>query len=74
LKDPTIYVRDTTAWTLGKICQFHLSSVGQFLLPMVEALHEALFDEPRVASNACLVLRKQQLQKTKEQTKITKKN
>jgi len=54
LVDPSIAVRDTTAWTLGRICQFHPSIVP--VKDLVPALGQALQDVPRVSHNICWVL------------------
>eukprot|EP00929_Paragymnodinium_shiwhaense_P119155 TRINITY_DN9102_c0_g1_i3.p1 TRINITY_DN9102_c0_g1~~TRINITY_DN9102_c0_g1_i3.p1 ORF type:complete len:869 (+),score=201.79 TRINITY_DN9102_c0_g1_i3:154-2760(+) len=54
LNDQSVAVRDTIAWTLGRIAQFHPSIVPvQSLMP---ALVEKLRDVPRVASNTCWVV------------------
>lgn len=53
MKDSNVYVKDTTAWTLGKICQLHTPSLGQFLGQVVQALGQGLDDSPRVAANCC---------------------
>jgi importin subunit beta-1 len=48
-------VRDTTAWTIGKICEFHKDALSADMLPtMVSGLSSALADtSPKVASQAC---------------------
>jgi len=56
MKDPVVYVKDTTAWTLGRVCQLHPHTVGGYLTNLVQVLVEALVDTPRVASNACWAL------------------
>ena len=55
LKDPHALVRDTSAWTIGKICELHKSSLSNDVLPhMVEGLSLALNDKvPKVVSQAC---------------------
>lgn len=53
MKDSNTYVKDTTSWTLGKICQYHTLSLGQFLPLVVRALGEGLDESPRVAANCC---------------------
>ena len=57
LKDPSVAVRDTTAWTVGRICEIIPEAVitEQFLSPLLHALVEGLSAEPRVASNVCWV-------------------
>lgn len=51
LQDPSVAVRDTIAWTLGRIAQFHpaIMPVKQ-LMPL---LCEKLRDVPRVSANIC---------------------
>jgi importin subunit beta-1 len=56
LKDPSITIKDTTAWTISKICQFHPEGIGQHLPVLVKALVESLGDDPRVSSHVCWVL------------------
>eukprot|EP01089_Gocevia_fonbrunei_P015548 TRINITY_DN456_c0_g1_i1.p1 TRINITY_DN456_c0_g1~~TRINITY_DN456_c0_g1_i1.p1 ORF type:complete len:855 (-),score=233.22 TRINITY_DN456_c0_g1_i1:89-2653(-) len=53
LKDPVVLVRDTTAWTLGRICQYHPVSIVSRLNDIVSISIQALSDEPRVASKIC---------------------
>lgn len=53
MKDSNPYVKDTTAWTLGKICQHHTLSLSQFLPSVVRALGEGLDETPRIAANCC---------------------
>lgn len=55
LKDPNALVRDTSAWTIGKICELHKSSLsGDILPPMVAGLAASLEDAaPKVVSQSC---------------------
>lgn len=60
MRDPSVQVRDTAAWTLGRICDLHPSALGEGqtnhlgqLLGSGGVLLEALKDLPRVASNVC---------------------
>ncbi|CAG0884070.1 unnamed protein product [Cyprideis torosa] len=55
LKDSSVAVRDTTAWTVGKVCEIVPGAVLQdnFLKPLLGALVEGLQAEPRVAANIC---------------------
>ena len=48
-------MRDTTAWTIGKICEFHKKALSVEVLPnLVTALSNALSDpSAKVASQAC---------------------
>lgn len=54
LNDPVARVRDTVAWTLGRIAQFHPTIVP--VAQLVPVLCEKLRDVPRVASNVCWVI------------------
>lgn len=53
--DSNVIVRDTTAWTFGRICEVIPQAVisEQFLPPLLESLLKNLKMEPRVASNVC---------------------
>lgn len=55
LKDPSVIVRDTGAWTIGRVCEILPEAVinEQYLNPLLHALVEGLDTEPRVASNVC---------------------
>jgi len=55
LKDASIVVRDTTAWTVGRICEILPDAVinEHFLIPLLQAMVEGLTAEPRVAANVC---------------------
>lgn len=55
LKHPSITIKDTTAWTISKICQFHPTVIGSHLHLLVTALAESLSDDPRVSSHVCWV-------------------
>ena len=57
LKDSSVIVRDTGAWTIGRICEILPDAVisEQYLNPLLTALVEGLGTEPRVASNVCWV-------------------
>lgn len=55
LYDVSVVVRDTTAWTFGRICEIVPDAAinETFLKPMLEAFVNGLKQEPRVASNVC---------------------
>ncbi|ESP02229.1 hypothetical protein LOTGIDRAFT_199879 [Lottia gigantea] len=55
MKDPSVVVRDTTAWMFGRVCEILPDAVinEQFLAQLLQALIEGLQGEPRVASNVC---------------------
>ena len=57
LQDPNIAVRDTTAWTIGRIFEFVSQAVmtGDLIRVIAEALVNGLNDLPRVATNICWV-------------------
>jgi hypothetical protein len=53
--DASVIVRDTNAWTIGRICEVipQVAIDPQFLEPLLQALLNQLKEEPRVASNVC---------------------
>ncbi|KAF7468906.1 Hypothetical predicted protein [Marmota monax] len=55
MKDPSVVVRDTTAWTVGRICELLPEAAinDVYLAPLLQCLIEGLSAEPRVASNVC---------------------
>lgn len=54
MNDPSIAVRDTTAWTIGRICELNGEAVlTQPLEPLIQVLLVGLGAEPRVAANVC---------------------
>lgn len=57
LKDPSVAVRDTTAWTVGRVCELIPDAIisEQYLNPLLHGLVEGLTAEPRVAANVCWV-------------------
>lgn len=57
MKDPSVVVRDTTAWTMGRICELlPEAAINEvYLEPLLQCLIEGLGAEPRVASNVCWV-------------------
>jgi importin subunit beta-1 len=58
LKDPSVIVRDTAAWTIGRICEAVPEAVVNetILQPLLEGLVIGLSAEPRVATNSCWAL------------------
>lgn len=57
LNDDHILVKDTAAWTLGRICELHAQRIPQgYLQPLVERLGSALRDSSRVAAQACFAI------------------
>lgn len=57
MKDPSVCVRDTTAWTVGRICELlPEAAINEvYLAPLLQCLIEGLEAEPRVATNVCWV-------------------
>lgn len=57
MKDPSPAVRDTVAWTIGRVCELHPEAAinVDFLVPLVENLVQGLTDVPRVAANVAWV-------------------
>ena len=57
LRDPNVAVRDTTAWTIGRIFEFVSQAVmtDELLRAIGSALVNGLTDVPRVATNICWV-------------------
>ncbi|XP_072181023.1 importin subunit beta-1-like [Diadema setosum] len=55
LRDTCVVVRDTVAWTLGRICELLPQAVlGQpYFDNLLIALMDGLAEEPRVAANVC---------------------
>ncbi len=58
LKDQSVIVRDTAAWTIGRICEAVPEAVvnESILQPLLEGLVIGLSAEPRVATNSCWAL------------------
>ncbi|TFK48303.1 ARM repeat-containing protein [Heliocybe sulcata] len=58
MTDPVVQVRDTVAWTLGRICDLLISTlkVDVHVHPLVSALVNGLSDNPRIISNCCWAL------------------
>jgi len=55
LQDPSVVVRDTTAWAIGRVCEMTPeSALTQQALPnLLSAMVNSLQSEPRVATNIC---------------------
>ncbi|KAK0534203.1 karyopherin Kap95 [Tilletia horrida] len=54
LQDPNVLVKDTAAWTLGRITDAVCSVITQEqLTPLIEAAVNGLKDEPRIVTNCC---------------------
>ena len=56
-EDEVVQVRDTAAWSLGRICQILQDVVVTevVLHPLLQVLVKGLGMEPRVATNVCWV-------------------
>lgn len=55
MKDPSVAVKDTAAWTIGRVCELISdAAVNESYLPqLLEGLVLGLSAEPRVAANVC---------------------
>eukprot|EP00996_Jenningsia_fusiforme_P001236 NODE_212_length_2726_cov_70.298468_g194_i0.p1 GENE.NODE_212_length_2726_cov_70.298468_g194_i0~~NODE_212_length_2726_cov_70.298468_g194_i0.p1 ORF type:complete len:845 (+),score=176.99 NODE_212_length_2726_cov_70.298468_g194_i0:58-2592(+) len=54
MTDDLTIVKDTTAWTIGRIADLHPEPIiHKYLQPVLETMMKALGDEPSVASKAC---------------------
>jgi len=53
--DQCVVVRDTVAWTFGRICEIVPDAAinETYLKPLLEAFVNGLKQEPRVAANVC---------------------
>jgi len=55
MKDSSVVVKDTAAWTIGRVCEIIPEAAinPATMQPLLEALVNGLMAEPRVASNVC---------------------
>ncbi|GAA5883022.1 hypothetical protein JCM1840_004096 [Sporobolomyces johnsonii] len=55
MRDPSLHVRDTTAWTLGRVSDVLVKTIklDVHLPPLVAALVGGLDESPRIVSNCC---------------------
>jgi len=53
LQDPDVRVKDTAAWTIGRVCEFLPETTKDILNHLMGALYKSLQDVPRIAANAC---------------------
>ncbi|GLB44148.1 putative importin-beta N-terminal domain [Lyophyllum shimeji] len=58
MTDPNPHVKDTTAWTLGRICDLLIACIKPdvHLHPLISSLVAGLQDTPRVVANCCWAL------------------
>ena len=58
LRDPNTLVRDTSAWTIGRICELHKSCLSNEILPHMVAGLGASLEDPssKVVSQACFAM------------------
>lgn len=58
MADSHVLVKDTTAWTIAQLCEFHVRSIPHTMVPnLVQQLMDTLLkDAPRVSSQACVAL------------------
>ncbi|KAH8109142.1 armadillo-type protein [Phellopilus nigrolimitatus] len=54
-RDENLHVKDTVAWTLGRICDLLVVTLkpDEHLHPLISALVNALEDKPRIDANCC---------------------
>ncbi|EEC20062.1 importin beta, nuclear transport factor, putative [Ixodes scapularis] len=59
MSDESVVVRDTVAWTIGRVCEIIPEAVvsENYLGPLLQALVKGLGAEPRVAANVCWLLK-----------------
>lgn len=55
MNDENLHVKDSVAWTLGRICELLITSLqlDVHLTPLVTALVAGLGDAPRIVTNSC---------------------
>lgn len=58
MTDSNVHVKDTTAWTLGRICDLLITCIKPdvHLHPLISALVNGLQDSPRIVANSCWAL------------------
>jgi importin subunit beta-1 len=58
MTDQNLHVKDTTAWTLGRICDLLITTIKPdvHLHPLISALVNGLQDSPRIIANCCWAL------------------
>lgn len=58
MTDQNLHVKDTTAWTLGRICDLLIMTIKPdvHLHPLISALVNGLQDSPRIIANCCWAL------------------
>ncbi|KAG6857029.1 hypothetical protein H0H87_010702 [Tephrocybe sp. NHM501043] len=58
MTDPNPHVKDTTAWTLGRICDLLIACIKPdiHLHPLISALVNGLQESPRIVANCCWAL------------------
>lgn len=56
--DSSVQVKDSAAWTIGRICEQvpTVALQAEVIMPLLEALDNGLEREPRVATNVCWVI------------------
>ncbi|KAF7975253.1 hypothetical protein HWV62_10120 [Athelia sp. TMB] len=58
MTDSNLHVKDTTAWTLGRICDLLITCIraDDHLHPLITAVVNGLQDNPRIVANCCWAL------------------
>ncbi|RQM28577.1 hypothetical protein B5M09_007912, partial [Aphanomyces astaci] len=56
MNDPNALVRDTTAWTIGRICEIHGVVMARCLGPLMQLIVAGLDQESKVAAHMCYAI------------------
>ncbi|CAK4084837.1 unnamed protein product [Aphanomyces euteiches] len=56
MNDPHPLVRDTTAWTIGRICEIHGTVMARCLGPLMQLIVAGLDQETKVAAHMCYAI------------------
>ncbi|OQS02923.1 importin subunit beta [Thraustotheca clavata] len=56
MQDPHPLVRDTTAWTIGRICEIHGTVMTRCVGPLMQLIMSGLDQEPKVAAHMCYAI------------------
>ncbi|KAF0685755.1 Aste57867_22363 [Aphanomyces stellatus] len=56
MNDPNMLVRDTTAWTIGRICEIHGTVMARCLGPLMQLIVAGLDQESKVAAHMCYAI------------------
>ncbi|EQC35799.1 hypothetical protein SDRG_06558 [Saprolegnia diclina VS20] len=56
MQDPHPLVRDTTAWTIGRICEIHGTVMTRCVGPLMQLIMNGLDQESKVAAHMCYAI------------------